>query len=1160
MHTLVTPPLRWRNAMRKCLGFVWCLILGIAAIAAADTGNSNRFTVINLPAGYSSRFSIDNNAPAAITPTPTPSSDLMTVERILPAYYSPNNIYTITLNIKVNTGFYIEFALADYLPTNWSIVSYSVDINAYDDIAFSWSGNYTTAYWLVGISAPGNYTLSYNVFVPSGDAGDKVFNGYYNIYFYYLVNIVSNNVDIAGDSSIGDSAPAPTNTPTKTIARTPTRTPTLTPKPTPTLTFTNTPTATRTLTYTPTSTQTNTPVPTPTRTPTLAPTFTNTPTLVIIPTNTSTNTPIPPTHTPTYAATSTPQPPPTNTPTPTATPGTVIVRVDFAVKVYDANTFQPIKDVFVILTDPPMNVKTNASGAAILSQIPQGRIHLTILISAYETKEIDIDVSAQNTNTTVYLVPLTGPTSTPTPTLAVAPSHTPAAPTFTPTAKPDDILTLIALSKSRLVELYGQDATAALLTKLNALLLHKTVLGEILDLDQYTSLRDKYKAWDADSHQMYLGTKTEGQDNIRLANAVAEDVKTIIGAKRIEQKYAKVKYLVIIGSDAAVPFYRVENQSRTNNSEFNYYKKLDQTHPLSIALRQDRLLTDDYYADSTPAWMKSDLEKELYLPNDLLVGRLVETLEEMGAMIDAYLTNNGQIDFNKALAAGSDSYTNGVDLAVKILSSDLGIVNRLPEGDDSFELVTALNKNNPLNLLGLHGTHDKIYRTKMISPLSAKTAKSNLQTLLGSIVLNWGGHGGLNLDRRIANPTKEYDNFTDVFMKTGVGAYLGTTAFAGSSLESIGFTELLGLRFLDALISGTASMTIGEAYQKAKREYWLNESNGLADSNLSLEEVKQNISDDAKVLSGLILYGLPMFRVTSSEQGKVNPLSEKSYISPFAMKPMIVEPKAVTGSLFQVQLGAALEDNYMKENVTGAGRYYAFNSVTQTNVNEPIQPRIGFYTGAESFFPKGAVLESAKYITIPNFDPVIEGGQWGEENVSEGAFEKQGYFPAIPFTVNTIPQQGSVPPLQKFVFIAGQYNKEKQTERLYTEVKYSTYYTGEKTDAIAPTLSEPFMKTESEAQVSLQGWDQNNEPLYRVILTYTDSEGEWKALDMTKSNANPKEWQARLAYNPDIEFFIQAVDALGNVKYLDNRGQYYKPAPPTSIDLYTLLKLTVEGF
>ncbi|MEW6237086.1 MAG: right-handed parallel beta-helix repeat-containing protein [Candidatus Omnitrophota bacterium] len=967
-----------------------------------------------------------------------------------------------------------------------------------------------------------------------------------NVYKFKIVAIREGSSSSALEINNGivflpmsSSTPTPSNTPA--LKLTPTLTPTGTSTPTKTTTPTATPMPISTPTLAPTFTPTSVPTATPTITPTLAPTFTAT--------FTTTNTP---TTAPTLTFSPSASPTLADTPTPTSTPTfKPAVYVNFTVYVIDETSKKLVPDAYVIyvLDDIEAFKKTNEYGAAVI-KIPEGVNKITVEKSGYDTQEVEVNASSTSLFIQVLLKPnQMEATFSPT-----------AAPTATPTLKPDEVLTLAVLSKNRFVELYGQERTTAFLNKLNMLLQHKTVLGEILDLDQYTSVRDKYKAWDADSQQLYQGTKTEGQDNIRMANAIAEDIKAIIGSKRIEQKYAKVKYLVIVGSDAAIPFYRVENQSRTNNSEFNYYKKLDQTHPLSIALRQDRLLTDDYFADSTPSWMKSDLEKELYLPNDLLVGRLVETPEEMSAMIDAYLANNGQIDFDKALVAGSDSYTNGADLAAQILSSDLGLVNRLPEGDDPFELIDAMKANNSINILGLHGTHDKIYRTKMVSPLSAKSAKTQFNAMLGTIMLNWGGHGGLNLDRRIANPTKEYDNFTDVFMKTGVGAYLGTTAFAGSSLESIGFTELLGLRFIDALISGTASMTIGEAYQKAKREYWLNESNGLADSNLSLEEVKQNISDDAKVLSGMILYGLPMFRVTSSEQGKINPLSEKTYKNPFDLKPMKVEPKAVTGSLFQVQLGAALKDNYMKENQTGAGRYYAFNGVTQTNVNEPIQPRIGFYTGAESFFPKGAVLESAKYVTLTNFDPVIEGGAWGDENVNEGVFEKSGYFPAIPFTVNTIPQQGSIPPLQKFVFIAGQYNKDKQSERLYTEVKYSTYYMGEKTDATAPILSEPVFNTDSEPQISIQGWDQSGDPLYRVVLTYTDGEGEWKALDMTKSSGNPKEWQVSLC-GQYLEIFFQAVDALGNVKYMDNQGQYYKPVLPcTGIDFYTWLKLSVEGF
>ena len=78
-----------------------------------------------------------------------------------------------------------------------------------------------------------------------------------------------------------------------------------------------------------------------------------------------------------------------------------------------------------------------------------------------------------------------------------------------------------------------------------------------------------------------------------------------------------------------------------------------------------------------------------------MLGRLVETPEEMGAMIDSYIALNGQSDFNKALVAGSDTYSNGADEAVNILKSDLGIINQLPpDGDDPYELADALKNLN----------------------------------------------------------------------------------------------------------------------------------------------------------------------------------------------------------------------------------------------------------------------------------------------------------------------------------------------------------------------------------------------------------------------------------------------------------------------------------
>ena len=958
----------------------------------------------------------------------------------------------------------------------------------------------------------------------------------------------------------------------------------------PTATFTpsNTPTATNTATYTPTATATFTP--TATHTPVKTPVFT--------PTDTAA-----PTATPTFT--------PSNTPTPTPVlfeiPDNSIVVTD---DLQNTDDLQGKFDVDAAdhkalairwnfknpaFTNYHIYVKKDNDKAEFLVALPAdasyyewrnpefGHSYFFMIYGLInnvnplllESKEA-VYYIAMGDNTPAPAaantpVPTNTPVSVATPTSTNTPvaTNTPAPTvTNTPTPLPNDILTLAVVSQERLKSLFGDDRVATLMAKLQVLLSNETVRGEIVDIDKITSIRDKFKAWDVDSSNLVKGTQTDPRENVKKANAVSEMIKAVIGSKRLEEKYAKVQYLIIIGSDAVVPFYRTSNQSRSASSEFNYYKTLDRTHPLAVALSQDDILTDDYYADSAPSWMNKETDLELYLPNELMTGRLVETPEEMATMMDAYLALNGQIDFDKALVAGSDTYSNGADVAEQILSNDLGQVERLSdESDDAQELADALKENNPVNIMGLHGTHAKMYRTKKMSPLTAKTAKNNIKDMRGAVVMNWGGHGGLNLDRRFVNPQLEYEDFAKVFCGSGVGAYLGTTAFSGSSQKSIGFSELLGLRFIDALISGTKSRTIGEAYRKAKQEYWLNESNGLAKSSLDLSEVIQNVADDTKILSGMVLYGLPMYRVTSSETGKMTPLSQsKEWENSLGMRMAKVKPKAIGKGLFEVQLKGSLEDTFMKENTTDAGKYFSFNGVTQTNVNEPVQPRVSFFTGAESFFPKGAVLESAKYDTKPNFDPVIEGGEWGPETGGEGIFTKKGFFPAIPFTVNTIAKSENVPPLQKFVFIAGQYNNDTKTERLYRELRYTTYYTGEQTDNTAPTVYEPTINVSDQAKVTVQGWDKDGDPLYRVVVVWTDGQGQWKSIDLDKSSTNAKEWSAEFAVKADMVFFLQAVDTLGNVAYLDNQGQYYpvkasQQEPEwNTVDFASVLKLPVEGF
>ena len=331
----------------------------------------------------------------------------------------------------------------------------------------------------------------------------------------------------------------------------------------------------------------------------------------------------------------------TSTNTPTLTPA-IIPSIDFIVKIVDIKSFDLLSNAFIFykLNGIDAYKKTDTDGNAYLN-VPLGKLAIRVEKAGYETLETEITISIDPGYVKLLLKPVSIET-TPPPTFL--PTNTPAA-TMAPTPKLNGILTLALVSKQRLTELYGSGRVSPLIEKLKNLLSQETVRGEILDLDQFAALRDKFKTWDNDSNNLAQGTQTDPRENVKKANAAADTIKSILGSKRLEEKYAKVQYIMIIGSDAVIPFYRTSNQSRSTSSEFNYYKTLDRVHPLAVALSQDNILTDDYYADAAPTWMNKETDMELYLPNDLITGRLVETPEEIGTMIDAYLECNGQNRF-----------------------------------------------------------------------------------------------------------------------------------------------------------------------------------------------------------------------------------------------------------------------------------------------------------------------------------------------------------------------------------------------------------------------------------------------------------------------------------------------------------------------------------
>ena len=150
----------------------------------------------------------------------------------------------------------------------------------------------------------------------------------------------------------------------------------------------------------------------------------------------------------------------------------------------------------------------------------------------------------------------------------------------------------------------------AFLDKLQRLLEHSTVQGEIVDLDSSPSLRNLYQEWDASSRQLNSakaagrGVNTIAElerDNVNKANSVAVGIKTLIASQRDTIRNESVEYLIFLGSDSIIPQYRLPDQSRAAYHESNYAGKLpDTSYRIGAALSSNHILMDDFYSDSTP--------------------------------------------------------------------------------------------------------------------------------------------------------------------------------------------------------------------------------------------------------------------------------------------------------------------------------------------------------------------------------------------------------------------------------------------------------------------------------------------------------------------------------------------------------------------------------
>ncbi len=389
---------------------------------------------------------------------------------------------------------------------------------------------------------------------------------------------------------------------------------------------------------------------------------------------------------------------------------------------------------------------------------------------------------------------------------------------------PADATTLILVAPDRLIEYYG---TSAVMEKLYELAQHPLVNGVVLDVMTDSNVAMAYANWEANP------------GSYQRANEVATGIKILLDDYTLA--YPGLQYLVLVGGDPIIPFYRVADRNGTAWYEQIYGSYVPAGTAVRAALSQDQLLTDDFYAARNPILPDSPFwygDHPLYLP-DLAIGRLVETPAEIITAVDAFLANDGQMMLATG-TVGSDA-----QLAADLSQAQCDVLNTaniasLTCTDDTDTFTDAVLAQTTGSIwAAFHSSHFSIGSLKAVDIQSQPQAYD--QTLLITI----GCHAGLPVPDGSGLITDL--DLPQAFLGQG-GTYIGSNAYTYGSYVGVSYSEDLAL-VLTKLVS-EGNQTIGHSLVQAKHTYY-------AEREMWVDRL------DEKVLIPLTLYGLPMLRLAT---------------------------------------------------------------------------------------------------------------------------------------------------------------------------------------------------------------------------------------------------------------------------------------------------------
>jgi len=697
---------------------------------------------------------------------------------------------------------------------------------------------------------------------------------------------------------------------------------------------------------------------------------------------------------------------------------------------------------------------------------------------------------------------------------------------------PGQTETIIVTNKQRLEQLYGSIPTDNLMAKLRDFADDTTVKGLVLPVETDPAVATAYDDWDQDVCDP------------EAANEVAGAIKNLLNTFFDDPAFSNLAYVVIVGSDEVVPFRRVLDIVYTSNERA--YRDLAHVQQDSAhfgSLDGGYMWTDDFYVDFEPT---NYAGRPLYVTN-YAIGRLVETPEEIIALLDHYLSPGGTLlNATTSLAVGYDfladsSQTIADTFVAQGLTNDT-LINDVWTAQDLRDIFLGIHHD--LNSINAHFQHWRLQPADRAAGLfeSSEIDQPGV-ALTGTVNFSMGCHAGLSVCDLISTgvPITAALDFPHAFARKQA-VFVGNTGYGYGDTAAPTLSEELMSSFAHNL-GAEAQVAVGQAMLMAKQEHALNNMGFYGPY-------------DEKVLIETTLYGPPMYRVSVPSPGgglpkqgsKGQSASAPLHLRTSSQNGLIVHTYTVTPTFTAVN--------------TPDGTYYTADDGVQAMLYRPLQPRVILdiaLPGDE--VAHGALFLSGSFTDIPNFDPVIT-MPVTETTRYEPQWIYTGWRPQGLSRINHFQTPQGL--LERLVLILGQFhhtdvvsNHVEGIERLYDQVTYEVYYS-DSDDITPPTLEEVSTIRQDvsprpalESGASLQQTStirfvvkvSDASGVERVVVVYTDGTGPWESLDLTY-DPDADEWTGELTgVTGEIAFMAQAVDGAGNVAASRAKGQYFTPIP-----------------